>query len=92
MGFPKFRGTFWGVPIIRIIVLWGLYWGPLIFGNYLIDFWSPRVGGSMRLAGYLHRVRLVGKHTLDHSESVPLTITVTEMSFRSTVSPFLNKP
>ena len=23
-----------GVPIIRTIVYWGLYWGPLILGNY----------------------------------------------------------
>ena len=23
-----------GVPIIRILAYWGLYWGPLIFGNY----------------------------------------------------------
>ena len=29
-GFPKIRGTFLGVPIIRTIVYWGLYWGPLI--------------------------------------------------------------
>ena len=29
-GFPKIRGTFLGVPIIRSIVFWGLYWGPLI--------------------------------------------------------------
>ena len=28
LGFPKFRGTFWGVPIVRIIVFRGLYWGP----------------------------------------------------------------
>ena len=27
------RGTFLGVPIIRTIVLWGLYWGPPILGN-----------------------------------------------------------
>ena len=33
-GFPKIRGTIWGVPIIRIIVFWGLYWGPPILGNY----------------------------------------------------------
>ena len=26
-GFPKIRGTFWGVPIIRTIVYRGLYWG-----------------------------------------------------------------
>ena len=32
--FPKIRGTFLGVAIIRLIVYWGLYWGPLILGNY----------------------------------------------------------
>ena len=35
-GFPKIRGTLLGVPIIRIIVFWGLYWGPPILGNYQI--------------------------------------------------------
>ena len=35
-GFPKIRGTFLGVPIIRTIVFWGLYWGPLILRNYHI--------------------------------------------------------
>ena len=30
---PKIRGTFLGVPIIRIILFWGLYWGPPILGN-----------------------------------------------------------
>ena len=34
MGFPKIRGTILGVPIIRTIVFWGLYWGPPIKGNY----------------------------------------------------------
>ena len=29
-GLPKIRGTILGVPIIRTIVFWGLYWGPLI--------------------------------------------------------------
>ena len=32
-GFPKL-GYFFGIPIIRILVFWGLYWGPLILGNY----------------------------------------------------------
>ena len=32
--FPKIRGTILGVPIIRTIVFWGLYWGTLIWGNY----------------------------------------------------------
>ena len=32
-GFPKIRGTFLGVTIIRTIVFWGLCWGPLILGE-----------------------------------------------------------
>ena len=31
-------GTFLGVPIIRILVYWGLYWGPLILGNYNLGY------------------------------------------------------
>ena len=34
--FPKIRGTILGVPVIRTIVYWGLYWGPPILGNYNI--------------------------------------------------------
>ena len=33
-GFPEIRGTILGIPIIRIIVYLGLYWGPPILGNY----------------------------------------------------------
>ena len=36
--FPKIRGTILGVPIIRTIVVWGLYWGPPILGNYHMYF------------------------------------------------------
>ena len=35
-GVGKIRGTLLGVPIIRTIVFGGLYWGPLILGNYQI--------------------------------------------------------
>ena len=35
-GFPKLGLFFWGVPIIRTLVFWGLYWGPLLLGNYQI--------------------------------------------------------
>ena len=34
-GFPKFGVAFLVVPIIMIMVYWGLYWGPPILGNYL---------------------------------------------------------
>ena len=33
-GLPKIRGTILGAPIVRTIVYWGLYWGPLVLGNY----------------------------------------------------------
>ena len=33
-GFLKLGISFWGVPIIRTIVFWGLYWGSRILGNY----------------------------------------------------------
>ena len=43
-GFPKIMGTFLGVPIIRIIVYWGLYWGPLILGNYhMLGYYGTRM-------------------------------------------------
>ena len=29
LGFPRIRGTVLGVSIIRIILFWDLYWGPL---------------------------------------------------------------
>ena len=31
---PKIRGTFLGIPIIRTMVFWGLYWGTSILGSY----------------------------------------------------------
>ena len=37
-GFPKIRGTFLGVPIIRTIGFLGLYWGPPILGNYQVEW------------------------------------------------------
>ena len=47
-GFPKIRGALLGVPILRllrlrIVVLWGLYWGPPILGNYLVLLGDSRI-------------------------------------------------
>ena len=36
--FLKIRDPFLGVPIIRIRVFGGLYWGSLILGNYHLGF------------------------------------------------------
>ena len=34
--FPKIRGTILGVPIIRTIVFWGLYWGPVFWESTIL--------------------------------------------------------
>ena len=48
------RGTFLGVPMLRIIVFWGLYWGPLIWGKYHIYLGSLRpVAVSLLFVGDL---------------------------------------
>ena len=51
MGFPKIRGTFLGVHIIRAIVYLGLYWGPLFWETtiYLYSYthiYTVGVAGS----------------------------------------------
>ena len=33
-GFHKFRGDFYGVSIIRVILFWRHIWGPTTHGNY----------------------------------------------------------
>ena len=45
--FPKIKGTYLGVPSIRTIVYWGLYWGKLILGNYNFN-WSFLISISSR--------------------------------------------
>ena len=35
--FLKLGLPYLGVPIIRIIAYWGLCWGPMIFGKYLVS-------------------------------------------------------
>ena len=35
--FPEIRGTFLGVPITRMIIYWGLYWGSLSLGSYHVS-------------------------------------------------------
>ena len=41
-GFPRIKGTLSGVLIIRSIVFWGLYWGPLLLGNYHLTVQSDQ--------------------------------------------------
>ena len=49
--FPKIRGTFLGVPILRIIVYWGLYWGTLILGKYHLG--HSGIGKKAHVSGVL---------------------------------------
>ena len=44
-------GTLLGVPITRIVVFFGgLYWGPLILGNYHIGACRVHLKGSQGLS------------------------------------------
>ena len=62
-GFPNNRGTILGVPVIRTIVFWGLYWEPLfmettiyiyiyiyIHVRYQIRLFSPYVVLNKQMA------------------------------------------
>ena len=59
------RGTILGVPMIRIIVYWGLYRGPIVYGNYhmfllikmpLDGFESRNKGSSFWFAYVFHKI------------------------------------
>ena len=66
---------YWGSPIIRRIVVWGLYWGPPIYGNYLarneymvVEVWrSPGEKQPLTPASVLRNLGIVideGDHLL----------------------------
>ena len=65
-GFPKIRGTILGVPIIRTIVYWGLYWGPLFLGNYHLGF------GALRAALAYESVAFFGLYGKPKGQTVRL--------------------
>ena len=52
-GFPKNRGSLLRVPIIRTVVSWGLYWGPLFrettkcFYCRQLSFWLATVSDML---------------------------------------------
>ena len=54
-GCSNFLCTFLGVPIIRTIVYWGLYWGPLLKLMQMATPPKPTVSGLrlLRRGGYL---------------------------------------
>ena len=31
--FPNIRGTIWGIPIVRTIIFWGLYWAHVVISQ-----------------------------------------------------------
>ena len=36
--FPTLGILFWGVPVISIIIFWGLHWGPLV-ASRKVPYW-----------------------------------------------------
>ena len=59
--FPKIRGTILGVPVKRIIVFWGLYWGSLILGKYHLP-WVEKHGNhdstSLKFGNWVNSAHL----------------------------------
>ena len=46
--FPKIRGTFLGLPIMRTIIYLGLYWGPPILGKFHFALFKKCGVGGVR--------------------------------------------
>ena len=66
-GFPKIRVTILGVPIVRIIVFGGPYWGPPILGNHQMHV--PIAGWALTLFEELD-TSLVRLHRLLHEVGI----------------------
>ena len=45
-------GTVLGIPILGTLVLWGLYWGSPILGNYHIENTGQKVRCHKKRLGY----------------------------------------
>ena len=63
-GFPRTGGTILGVLILRIIIYWGLNWGPTIQGNYQIccPICPVSYGKLYMLDGGMNRMTVWGLH------------------------------
>ena len=68
-GFPKIRGTLLGVPIIRIIVYLGLYWAPLILGNYHVTAPCPNPNLGETVSPWGFRLQGLGFGDFDRASS-----------------------
>ena len=58
MGFPNITGTILGVPRIRTIVYWRLYWGPLIWESTIRRGVSQNTGSVGNSVEYQDRKEL----------------------------------
>ena len=63
-GFPKIRGTLLGVPIIRTIVFWGLYWGPPYFGKLPYHFGGYSTESFAKLGQFDLNTATINTHFL----------------------------
>ena len=58
-GFPKNRGTILGVPVIRTIVFWGLYWDPLFMETTIYIYIYMHIH-----VRYLYQIRLFSPYVV----------------------------
>ena len=71
-GFPKLGGTlFWGVPITRTKVFWGLYWGTPIQGNYHMDCKTRQPFCCLRMAGMARLWKAISQLTQEFQGWAP---------------------
>ena len=50
VGFRKIRDTFWRGPRLRIIVIWDLYWVPLLMETTTLAYIFPGVKSACRIS------------------------------------------
>ena len=66
MGVSQNYGYLFGVPIIRMMKYWGLYWGPPILENYHIGIMEENMETTiygLGFIGFTLRIQLPGPKT-----------------------------
>ena len=59
-GFPKIRDTILGVPIIRIMMFWGLHWDT--YGNYGMRFMGSICAATQALPSKFEEIMMGPLH------------------------------
>ena len=86
VGVSQNRGYPFGVPIMRLVIFWGQYWGPLILGNYQV---IPSIGHPTQRRvsqGRRHPVNQSGVHSPPQHNAAAM-LSTPSLQRRSSVLP-----